>query len=111
MIQAGAAAGSVGGVLALIRTAQIRRWRWFIGLFAAMLVTAISGLFLSSFVISQFTGTQQALELLQTPTYAILTNAVFCTSFVAQILFGIFGPDEPASSQTNAGTVSASTIP
>jgi hypothetical protein len=110
-ISAGAQAGSVGGFLALIRTAQIRRWRWFGGLLAAVLVSAVAGLFLNAFVVSQFTGTQRALELLVTPPYAIITNAVFCVSFLAQILYGIFGPDGPADSQTNTGAVSAPIIP
>jgi hypothetical protein len=94
-IMVGSQAGSVGGILALIRTAQIRRWRWFVSLLVALLVTAVSGLFLNTWIITQVAGVQRTVELTQTPTYVIVTSAVFCVSFVAQIVYGLFGPDEP----------------
>lgn len=111
MIQLGAALGSVGGILGLIRTAQIRRWRWFGGIFAAMLVTGLGGLFLNYYPISLIIGTQRAFALFYTSTFTIITIALFCASFVAQITYGIFGPDEPTSSQTDAGTAPAAIIP
>ena len=102
MVQLGTALGSVGGTLGLIRTAQIRRWRWFAGLFAAMIITGISGLFLNYYLISVFIGTQQAIDFFYTPTSTIISIALFCASFVAQIAYGIWGSDNPPSSTVPA---------
>jgi hypothetical protein len=93
----GSQAGSVGGFLALIRTAQIRRWDWFAGIFVALIISAIGGILLNTFVVSQFIGTQRAIDLLQTPSYFILTSAIFSVTFIALLLYGIVGPDAPAS--------------
>lgn len=99
----GSQAGSVGGFLALIRTAQLRHWDWFACIFAALIISAIGGVLLNTFVVSQFTGTQRALELLQTPTYFILVSAIFSVTFIVQLLFGVFGPDTPASDAAPQG--------
>lgn len=108
-IQVASQAGIVGGILALIRTAQIRRWSWFGTLLAAMLITALGGLLLNTYVITQVLGNERAFDLLGANAYLIGANALFCVSFVAQILYGVFGPDESASARSSepAPTISA----
>ncbi len=106
-ITIGSQEGSVGGLLALIRTARIRRWRWFVSLLAALLVSAGAGIFLNTWVLTQFAGLRRTIALTQTATYIVVISTICCVSFVAQIAYGIFGPDEPAGSQTNTGTLDA----
>ena len=89
--------GIVGGILALIHSVHVKRWDWFSALLVAALVTAVGGLLLNSFVIMQVLGSARAFELLGTNAYIILANALYCVSFIAQILYGVFGPAEPAS--------------
>ena len=104
----GSQAGSVGGFLALIRTAQTRHWGWFAGILVALIVSAIGGILQNTFVISQFTSTQRAIELLQAPGYVIVTTAIFSVTFIVQILYGIFGSDTPANA-TSSGAMQPTT--
>jgi hypothetical protein len=98
--------GSVGGTLAIIRTAQIMRWRWFGSLLVAQLVTVVARFLMNPILIEYSVGAQWANEFEYSQPLTIIENALFCTTFVAQLLYGIFGPDTPVSNAATQGAQS-----
>jgi hypothetical protein len=93
-LNASVVAANVGGLLALLRTAQSRRWLWFGGLVVGTLITAVAELAFNSFIVIQLVGSNTAQALFKDQIYVVVTTGLVTATMVAQLLYGFLGPND-----------------